>query len=138
MAKKKKTSAKKARETKAQQSTRKQMQAVVLFGVAVLMFCFAAIQGENVWTWLHNVMRGLLSFSAFLLPVALGAYAVLVALEKNNHSISARLWICVGFVVMLMSVVFTFTTDTTHKECDFKKLPYYLTVRPTYSSSPQK
>ena len=112
MAKKKKTSAKKARETKAQQSTRKQMQAVVLFGVAVLMFCFAAIQGENVWTWLHNVMRGLLSFSAFLLPVALGAYAVLVALEKNNHSISARLWICVGFVVMLMSVVFTITTDT--------------------------
>ncbi len=112
MAKKKKASASKAKQTKAQQSTRKQMQAVVLFGIAVLMFCFAAIQGENVWTWIHNVIRGLLSFSAFLLPVALGAYAVLVALEKNNHSISARLWICVGFVVMLMSVVFTFTTDT--------------------------
>ena len=112
MAKKKKTSAKKVRETKAQQSTRKQMQAVVLFGVAVLMFCFAAIQGENVWTWLHSVMRGLLSFAAFLLPLALGAYAVLMALEKNNHGVSARLWICVGFVVMLMSVVFAFTTDT--------------------------
>lgn len=112
MAKKRKTAAKKARVTKAQQNTRKQMQAVVLFGIAVLMFCFAAIQGENVWTWLHNVMRGLLSFSAFLLPVALAAYAVLMALEKNDHGVSARLWICVGFVVMLMSVVFAYTTDT--------------------------
>lgn len=112
MAKKKKSVTRKARETKAQQSTRKQMQAVVLFGIAVLMFCFAAIQGENVWTWLHNVMRGLLSFSAFLLPVALAAYAVLMALEKNNHGVGARLWICVGFVVMLMSVVFAYTTDT--------------------------
>ncbi len=112
MAKKRKTSAAKAKQTKAQLSTRKQMRAVILLAVAVLTFCLAIIKGENVWTWLHNVMLGLFSFSAYLLPVAFGVYAVFMALEKDSRSVKIRIWECVAFVVMLMSVVFTFTTNT--------------------------
>lgn len=111
MAKKRKSKASKARQTKAQISTRKQMRAVVLLAVAVLTFCLAIIEGENVWTWLHNVMLGLFSFSAYLLPVAFGVYAVFMALEKDSRSVKIRIWECVAFVVMLMSVVFAFTTN---------------------------
>ena len=112
MAKKRKTSAAKTRQTKAQISTQKQMRAVILFAVAVLTFCLAIIKGENVWTWLHNVMLGLFSLSAYLLPVAFGTYAVFMALEKDSRSVKIRIWECVAFVVMLMSAVFTFTTST--------------------------
>ncbi len=112
MAKKRKSKASKARQTKAQISTRKQMRAVVLLAVAVLTFCLAIIVGENAWTWLHNVMLGLFSFSAYLLPVAFGVYAVFMALEKDSRSVKIRIWECVAFVVMLMSVVFTFSTNT--------------------------
>ncbi len=112
MAKKRKTSASKAKQTKAQISTRKQMRAVILLAVAVLTFCLAIIEGENVWTWLHNVMLGLFSFSAYLLPLAFGVYAVFMALEKDSRSVKMRIWECVAFVVMLMSVVFVFVTNT--------------------------
>ncbi len=112
MAKKRKSKASKAKQTKAQISTRKQMRAVILLAVAVLTFCLAIIVGENVWTWLHNVMLGLFSFSAYLLPVAFGFFAVFMALEKDSRSVKIRIWECVAFVVMLMSVVFVFTANT--------------------------
>ena len=112
MAKRKKSKSAKAKQTKAQISTRKQMRAVVLFAVAVLTFCLAIIEGENVWTWLHNVMLGLFSFSAYLLPIVLGVYAVVMALEKDARSVNIRIGECIAFVVMLMSVVFVFTADT--------------------------
>ena len=111
MAKKKKSNSAKAKQTKAQVSTRKQMRAVILLAVAVLTFCLAIIKGENVWTWLHNGMLGLFSFSAYLLPIAFGVYAVFMALEKDSRSIKIRIWESIAFVVMLMSVVFTFTTN---------------------------
>ena len=113
MAKKKTkaTKAKQGKQTKEQIDTRKQMRAVVMLAVAVLTFCLAIIKGENVWTWMHNVMLGLFSFSAYLLPIAFGVYAIFMALEKDSRSVKIRMWECVSFVVMLMSVVFTFTAD---------------------------
>ena len=111
MAKKKKTKAAKAKQTKEQISSHKQMTAVILFAVAVLTFCLAIIEGEKAWAWLHNGLLGLFSFSAYLLPFALGAYAVFLALEKDSRSVKAHIWECVTFIVMLMSTIFTFTTD---------------------------
>ena len=100
-----------ARQTAAQQSARRQMQAVVLLAVAVLLFCLAVIPGENVWTWLHNVLLGLFSFSAYILPLVLAFVALILALEKGTGSIGARVWESSAFVVMLNSVVYTFTAD---------------------------
>ncbi len=111
MAKKKTTKSAKAKQTKAQVSSHKQMTAVILFAVAALTFCLAVIEGEKAWAWLHNTMLGLFSFSAYLLPFALGAYAVFLALERDSRSVKAHIWECVTFIVMLMSTIFTFTTD---------------------------
>ncbi len=109
----------------ARQRSRHQMQAVILLAVAVLTFCIAIIEGENVWTWLHNAMLGVFSFSAYLLPIALGVYAVLLALEKDVKGAVIRLWESVAFVVMLMSVVYTFAFETT---VDGVAVPFFETV----------
>ena len=81
-----------SRETAAQQSARRQMKAVILLAVAVLLFCIALIPGEHVWTWMHNFLLGLLSFSAYVLPLVLAFVAVMLALEKDQSSVSARIW----------------------------------------------
>lgn len=111
MAKKKKSTQKTRASSAAQRDTRQQMTAVILLAVAVLALCIAIIPGENAWTWLHNVLLGLFSFSAYLLPVALGAFAVAMAFNKDPRSVKIRLWETVAFFVMLMSVVYVFAAD---------------------------
>ncbi len=113
MATKKKTSKKRStsRETAAQRSARRQVRAVILLAVAVLAFCFAIIPGENVWTWIHDLLLGLFSVSAYILPLLLAFVAVLLALDKDTGSVSARVWQTSVFVVLLNSVIFTFAAD---------------------------
>lgn len=106
-----KTTKSAARETVAQRNARRQVHAVILFAVAVLTMCFAAIPGENVWTWVHVVLRGLFSFSAYILPIVLAFVAVLMAMDKEHGSVAARVWQSGVFVVLLNSVVYTFTMD---------------------------
>ena len=101
-----------SRETAAQQSARRQVKAVILLAAAVLLFCIAIIPGEHMWTWMHNLLLGLLSFSAYVLPLVLAFVAVMLALEKDQSSVSARIWESAAFVVMLNSVIYTYATDS--------------------------
>lgn len=101
-----------SRETAAQQSARRQVKAVILLAAAVLLFCIAIIPGEHMWTWMHNFLLGLLSFSAYVLPLVLAFVAVMLALEKDQSSVSARIWESAAFVVMLNSVIYTYATDS--------------------------
>ena len=67
--KKKSTKKKGTRQTKADNSARQQINAIILLAVAVLVFCFSVIEGENLWTWIHQVLLGIFSFSAYVLPL---------------------------------------------------------------------
>ncbi len=96
----------------ARRSARCQAQAVILMAVAVLLFCFAAIPGENVWTWTHNTLLGLFSFSAYVIPLVLAFVAVVLAMEKGQGSVATRLWQSAVFVVMLNSIFYTFKMDS--------------------------
>ncbi len=115
MATKKKSTRKRStssgRETAAQRSARRQVEAVILLAVAALVFCFAIIEGENVWTWLHNVLLGVFSVSGYILPLLLAFVAVLMALEKDTGSISARVWESGVFILLLNSAIFTFASN---------------------------
>ncbi|MBR5523825.1 MAG: DNA translocase FtsK 4TM domain-containing protein, partial [Clostridia bacterium] len=107
--KKKSTRKKSGRTTAAQAGARKQVHAVILLAVAVLAFCFAVIKGENVWTWIHNVLLGLFSFSAYVLPALLTFVSIMLALEKDTGSVTVRVWQSAVFTVLLNSVVYAFT-----------------------------
>lgn len=114
-----------SRETAAQQSARRQVKAVILLAVAVLLFCIALIPGEHLWTWMHSFLLGLLSFSAYVLPLVLAFVAVMLALEKDQSSVSARIWESAAFVVMLNSVIYTYAADS-------ETLGYIQTIRNAY------
>ena len=107
--KKKKSTKKSGSATKAQAGARKQMQAVILLAVAVLAFCFAIIPGENVWTWVHNLLLGLFSFSAYVLPALLTFVSIMLALEKDTASVRVRVWQSATFTILFNSVIYTFT-----------------------------
>ena len=114
MATKKKSTRKKSsgRQTAAQASAQRQINAVILLAVAVLAFCFAIIEGENVWTWIHNVLLGLFSFSAYVLPALLAFVSIMLALDKDTATLTTRVWQCSTFAVMLNSTVYAFMVDS--------------------------
>ena len=113
MATKKKTTKKKnARQTKAANGARQQINAIILLAVAVLVFCFSVIEGENVWTWIHQLLLGLFSFSAYVLPLLLGFVAIMLALVKDTGSLSVRVWQSAAFALLLNSTVHTFVMDS--------------------------
>ena len=114
MATKKKTTKKSSKPaakkplTKEQEGARKQIQALLLLAASVLMFCLAVIEGENVWTWLHNVLLGLFSYSAFIIPVLLAFVSIMLALEKDVAGINTRMWQSGLFALLLNSTIYTF------------------------------
>ncbi len=114
MATKKKSTRKKsgARQTAAHVSARRQINAVILLAVAVLAFCLAVFPGENVWTWIHNVLLGLFSFSAYILPALLAFVSVMLALDKDTASLTVRVWQSATFATLLNSTVYTFMVDS--------------------------
>ena len=114
MATKKKSTHKKktSRQTAAQMSARRQIHAVILLAVAVLAFCFAIIPGENVWTWIHNVLLGLFSFSAYVLPALLAFVSIMLALDKDTASLNVRVWQSAALVTLLNSTVYTYMVDS--------------------------
>ena len=112
-AKKKSTHKKKtARQTAAQASARRQINAVILLAVAVLAFCFAVFPGENVWTWIHDVLLGLFSFSAYVLPALLAFVSIMLALDKDTTSLPVRVWQSAALVTLLNSTVYTYMVDS--------------------------
>ncbi len=94
-----------------QKSARRQMRALLLLAVSVLVFCLAVIRGENVWTGLHNLLLGLFSINACIIPVLLAFVAIMLAAEKDEAGLSGRVWQCTAFAVMLNSTIFTFVVD---------------------------
>ena len=130
MATKKKRTRKKERVTKAQSSARKQVYAVILLAVAILTFCIALLKGELIWTWLHNVLLGLFSFSAYVLPALLAFAAIMLALEKDSAKITTRVWQCSTFAVLLNSIVYTYTVDSTAHD-------YWSAISACYSDGVQ-
>ena len=130
MATKKKRTRKKERVTKAQSSARKQVYAVILLAVAILTFCIALLKGELIWTWLHNVLLGMFSFSAYVLPALLAFAAIMLALEKDSAKITTRVWQCSTFAVLLNSIVYTYTVDSTAHD-------YWSAISTCYSDGVQ-
>ena len=120
MATKKKTTKKSGKSaakkplTKEQMGARQQIQALLLLAVSILMFCLAVIEGENVWTWLHNVLLGLFSYSAFIIPALLGFVSIMLALEKDVAGINTRMWQSGLFALLLNSTIYTFSVNSSN------------------------
>ncbi|MBE6777806.1 MAG: DNA translocase FtsK [Ruminococcaceae bacterium] len=98
-----------AKQMEARRHASRQVKAILLLAISVFLFCVAVIKGQNVWTWLHDTLLGIFSFSAYIFPLFLGTFAILLALDKDKSRLSLRVWECSIFIVMLNSTAFAFT-----------------------------
>lgn len=60
-----------------------QVKAILMLAGAVVLLVLALFKGEHLWHWLHSFMFGMFGFCSYLLPVALGYFAIMTAKEKQ-------------------------------------------------------
>ena len=90
-----------AAKRKAQQAASRQMKAVILFAVGVVVTALALIPGSNVWLWLHNLLLGLFSWMALPVGPFLLYLAFKLSMEQEKFPLTVRTWQGIGLMVLL-------------------------------------
>lgn len=93
----KKTTAKKADTNykssyEQQKKSKRQMTAIILFTVGILLFAIELIPGAGAWTWCKNFLYGLFGFAALIIPAALIYIAIMATLDKPIGEIKHKMW----------------------------------------------
>ena len=89
-------------------AARKHVISIVMFATAILFFLAAVIKGENAWLAIHNFILGSFGFLGYIVPIALGATAVLLALDKLKGNVLAKiieLFILILFVASIVHII---------------------------------
>ena len=66
----------------AQQRAKRQMHAIVLFAVGILVGALTLIKGASLWNWLHNALFGLFGWGAIFVAALLLYIASLLTMDK--------------------------------------------------------
>ena len=106
-AKKRKSTAKKP--TKAQQQARRELTAIVLFALGVLLLCLAAIPGASAWNAVHNVLRGLLGWCCYLIGPLLMVVAVLITMDRTGITPGIKTVSVILMVLLLSGITHVIT-----------------------------
>jgi len=98
-----------------QANGKRQLWAVLLFAVTVLLFFVILINGKgengevNAWSVMHDFFLGLFGICAVLWPLLLGYTAIMLAMDKPVGKINTKIWeICI-FIIFLDSAINIFT-----------------------------
>ncbi len=84
-----------------------QTKAILLLAGAVLLLFLIFIPGENVWTFLHNVLLGLFGTLAIAWPFLLIYIAIITAMEKKvDAKMAGKLSLAIGVIIFASSLVY--------------------------------
>lgn len=99
-----------ARETKSTLHAKKQMWAVVLFALGLLLAALTLVKGDKLWLSLHNFLFGLCGWSVFFLAPLLVYIAVSAAMDKPLSTIKTKLWQVVVLIIIISGAIQIFGT----------------------------
>ncbi len=88
---------------------KRHMASIILFAISVLLLTIAIIKGERLWTVMHQFIRGMFGWGAFLLPVALGYIATMLATDKENCTVVNHSLLISGILLTISSLVDIFS-----------------------------
>lgn len=89
---KKRTKRVSAKEKEAMQKAQTQIKALIMLACGALLLGLVFVKGSSLWLVLHNMLFGLMGFTAYILPVGLIYLAILTAMDKPSLAIGAKIW----------------------------------------------
>lgn len=88
---------------------RNQINAIVLFAVAILMVCLVLISGDHIWLWCHNALLGLFGSCAIIWPILLFYISIVTAFERQNNWLGGKVVLMVVIITLFCSAVYIFS-----------------------------
>ncbi len=101
MATKKKKRVSSQKRAQAATKASRQLHSVIWFTIAIFLVFVVFIQGENLWTHLHNFMFRIFGFTAYFYPFLLGAVAIIFATDRFSSNINAKIIESIVLVVLI-------------------------------------
>ncbi len=103
-----KNTAARGKQTKAQakEAEQRQMGAVILFGVALLMLCIAFIPGGGVWGALQQFFFGCFGIGFYIWPFVLAYVAFMASLQKDYRNLKVQVVEVAIFIWLICTAVF--------------------------------
>ncbi|MDR0946689.1 MAG: DNA translocase FtsK [Ruminococcus sp.] len=78
----------------------------VLFAAGILLMAFSLIKGESAWLFIHNVLLGCFSFSAYIIPVIFIFVSVMIAVtDDETMNIQGKVLQCFVSVFLLSGAI---------------------------------
>ncbi len=108
-----------------------QVKAIIMLASAVILLVLALFKGEHFWNWLHSVMFGIFGFCSYLLPVALGYFAIMTAKEKQMNRAGTKIALVILTVLLVSSLFYLFGSG------DLKDINLFKSIGKTYTYSSQ-
>lgn len=107
-------------------SSNRQVYAIVLFCVSLLLICLAFIPGEAVWGALRSLLFGLFGFTSYVWPLILIYIAVMATLNKTDSRVGSKVIESAFLTVLISSAIhiFTFEGEVSY----FSDIAYAYTV----------
>ncbi len=88
-----------------------QKAAIVMLASSVMLICIAIIEGQSVWTFLHNSFLGLFGYCAYLWPAMLIYISFVFALKKPAGGINAILIGTSVFIILIGALIHLFANQ---------------------------
>ncbi len=79
------------KKTQAANKATRQLHSVIWFAVAIFLVFVVFIEGEHIWTVMHEFMFRLFGVTAYFYPFLLGAVAIIFATDKLSSNINAKI-----------------------------------------------
>jgi DNA segregation ATPase FtsK/SpoIIIE, S-DNA-T family len=95
-------------------TAKRQLYAIVLFCVSLLLLCLVFIKGESLWGLCRELMFGLFGFTSFIWPIILIYIAVMATLNKIDSKVGYKVAEAALLTVLISSAIhiFSFKGDT--------------------------
>lgn len=94
----------------AKHTRRRNIQAVVLFAIGLLITAFALFgnieaESPNVWDYIHGFFCGVFGVTVFFIGPLFIYFAVMIGLNKDKKTIASRIFQIVMFILLLSAAI---------------------------------
>ena len=93
-------------------TAKRQITAVILFGVGIFLAAVVFIPGENFWNLMQKFLFGLFGVLTYLIPFYLILIAVLCTLDRLNRNVKIKTILSGIVVALTLGVIDVFTTQS--------------------------
>ncbi len=90
-------------------TAKRQLYAIVLFCVSLLLLCLVFIKGESLWGICRELMFGLFGFTSFIWPIILIYIAVMATLNKIDSKVGYKVAEAALLTVLISSAIHIFS-----------------------------